>query len=208
MQKFKKYIVFFFLLLSPTSAFALSSTYYFDLVNINNTGTAGPWAKITLTDSTYDGKDSVHFSVDPLEGGFSSIGNNFGLQTFWFNDGSGVDDIKLGNFNPTDWSYSYSTSLEYGGTGEFGKFEIMADADRGNARGNPLSFDVYSFSGSSVDISDFTTILSTKDYLFAGHIAGYGADGTLSAKFSTDPSPIPEPTTLVLFGCGLVGGGS
>jgi hypothetical protein len=48
-------------------------------------------------------------------------------------------------------------------------------------------------------IADFSTVLSSEDYLFAAHIADY--NGGKSAKFATDGEtptpPVPEPGTAL-----------
>lgn len=202
----KRYIKIFLVLamilaVAPSGANAL--TFYLDEVNGNNTGTAGPWASVTLTDSTFLGKDSVHFEVDPIDAAFLNRGTNFGLQSFYFNENTTFgSSLRIGNFVPTGWSYSYGGLYNAGGG--FGKFEFLTDGT-GSSRANPLSFDIYNNSGLDVSIANFSSILSTEGYLFAAHIADY--NGGLSAKFATDGSttPVPEPGTMMLFGIGMLG---
>ena len=109
-------VVLLILVVAPVGANAL--TFYLDQVNTNNTGTNGPWASVTLTDSTFEGKDSVHFEVDPIEGAFVSTGNNFGLQSFYFNENTSFgSSLIVGGFNATGWTFQYGSKNAGGGFG-------------------------------------------------------------------------------------------
>lgn len=184
-----------------SNAWAIS--YNLDLTNDNNTGTSGPWATVTLTKETFNNYGAVKFVVDPIESAFSSIGSNFGLQSFYFNESTGFGtDLIIGN-NPDGWNYTYQPNNS---ASEFGKFEFQ-NSGKGNSRQNPLTFFVYTVGGQDLSIEDFITDLSSNGYLFAAHIAGYGTGGEYSAWFSTTPgpAPVPEPGTMLLLGSGLAG---
>ena len=190
------------LLFAATQANAL--TYSFDA---NNSGlSGGPWATITLTDTTYlvegDEKDAVFFRVDPLEGAFvDGVRSNFGLQSFYFNSDTSSSFAVTG---VPDWTFEASTSS----VGLYGSFEFQ-DKGKGNSRSNPLEFYVYS--ESSISAEDFAVVYDS--YMFAGHIAGFLLDGETitSAQFAssgtpvTEPPAVPEPATAALLGLGLAG---
>lgn len=186
----------------PISAQAF--TFYLDQVNVNNTGSNGPWASVTLTDTTVDGNDAVHFVIDPMESAFVDRGSNFGLQSFYFNESTAFGNLlKIANFNPSGWSFKYNATPKYNAGGDFGKFEFLTGGE-GDKRANPLSFDIYTDSNKTLTIADFSTILSTEGYLFSAHIADY--NNGASAKFATDgTTPVPEPGTMVLLGFGMLG---
>lgn len=199
---FKTFTVVLTLAMAPMSVHAF--TFYLDQVNTNNTGTVGPWAAVTLTDTTVNGNDAVHFVIDPIEAAFVNRGTNFGLQAFYFNENTSFGNLlKIGNFDPAGWSYNYNAIPKYNAGGDFGKFEFITDG-AGNKRANPLAFDVYTDVNKSITVANFSSILSTEGYLFSAHIADY--NGGDSAKFATDnTTPVPEPGTMVLLGFGMLG---
>jgi hypothetical protein len=200
----KKTLVFLLVvLLIPV----LTNAAVFTLDQTNLGGlTGGPWATVTLTDTSSGGRDGVHIVVDPLESAFTSTGSNFGIQTFYFNENTSFgSQLTLENFNPAEWSSGYSSTGGKNAGGGFGKFEFLTSGS-GSSRANPLSFDVFAPVGQSLTIENLSTALSTEGYLFAGHIADF--NGGDSAKFASDGQalvPVPEPGTMLLLGSGLAG---
>ena len=201
------------LVIVEANAFATTINYTFDQ---NNSGlTGGPWATIALTDTTYNGLDAVQVVVTPLASSFTSVGTNFGLQDFYFNQNTGdsnfANDVKVVFAQPLTWNSSYSAGSTNGGVGPYGKFELL-NSGKGSNRANPLDFYLVASAASGLNLtaSEFAVTSPNTDYIFAGHIADFtvtGANGVNSAQFASSgvPAPVPEPGTMMLLGVGFFG---
>lgn len=201
------------LLFNSSQAHAL--TYFLDQNNSRLQG--GPWASVTLTDTTYydltqnKSYDAVKFTVDPLEGAFFSVTDKFGLQNFAFNENTGLANLSdvVKYSDPQGWDVDYTPS---GSSGPYGKFELTNDAT-GQYRANPLEFYLYSLTAFDITAEQFAVPGDETTYIFAAHITGFNAPGMLddkgndltSAQFATSGTPVPEPGTFALLGAGLLG---
>ncbi|MBJ6751362.1 PEP-CTERM sorting domain-containing protein [Geomonas anaerohicana] len=196
-------------LLATVDAGATTLNYYLD--QNNSTLTGGPWATVTLSDDADDGR--VHFTVDLLKAGYDSVGPNFGLQDFYFNENTGdpnfAKDFIVQFSSPTTWTNQYSPTSDLGGVGPYGKFELSDDGT-GNDRTTHLDFYLRSLAG-ALSAEEFAVTSPSTTYMFAGHIGGFsdvGSDGLTydSAQFASSGmpvAPIPEPGTMTLLGAGF-----
>jgi hypothetical protein len=198
-QKMKKNIILIssmlLVLLISVNASAVSIP-----LNVNNIGlSGGPWGLVTLTQ---DGLYEVDFSVDAYPSAFDGTLSNFGIQVFGFNENTAAT-LAVGA--PTGWSVSYNGNLD-----GFGTFNIV-ESGTGSTRQDPLSFSVTS--PSPISESNFN-VLNVAGYSFAAHIADFTIQGSevTSGWFSNGPSNgngnghgVPEASTLLLLGSGLIG---
>jgi PEP-CTERM motif len=167
------------------------------------------YLSVILTENGTGGVDFLVQTLDPLN---DIAGRNFGIQKFGFSfsDESMFEIVGL----PDSWRVREDRRMS-----EFGKFDIRLQG-RGKSRTDSLSFTV---NGASLD--DF-------DSLFSAHVAGFewceivdakrkhgesgwcgGVNCATSAFFAgsltelppPDPSAVPVPAAMWLFGSGLLG---
>ncbi len=185
------------------SANLLAASVTYDMTQTNSDflldGTS--FASVTISDSMTD--NNIYFSVEVNESAFT-LGNNFGMQSFYFNytDGLTVTRSNVTDITPDTWVVSTTN----GSVGPFGVFEFLLDPDRakGSNRTSLLTFTISGVDGDSIYDYAIGHDGSTTSPYFAAHIAGYEISGEseTSAMFAT---VVPLPAAAWLFGTGLIG---
>ncbi|MEW6330743.1 MAG: VPLPA-CTERM sorting domain-containing protein [Pseudomonadota bacterium] len=193
------------LMLAALPSRAASVSFFLDQSNALPDGTH--YLSVMLTENATGGVDFLVQTLDPLN---DVAGRNFGIQKFGFSF-SGETELEIVGL-PDYWRIRENKRMS-----EFGKFDIRLQG-RGKSRTNSLGFTV-----NGASLSDF-------DSLFSAHVAGFewcdiidgkrkygrnnwcGGYACVSSAFFAgsqlpppNPSAVPVPAAVWLFGSGLLG---
>lgn len=201
-------------LCGATAANAASVSYFLDQTNTHPELSDGVnYLMVTLDDNTASpivGNDNlITFSVSTVPGAFTE-GSNFGIQSFGFNNPTGLALSSSNFLVPAGWSIDLPPPSQLDG---FGAFDYVI-SDGGANRQDPLVFSI-DFDGDIFAdyVGPSSGTAGQGNAWFAAHVAGFVIEGSevSSAWFGggdgggSPPNVIPVPAAVWLFGSGLLG---
>jgi hypothetical protein len=182
------------LLPDPAQALTLPLTFEFD------DGVEGDYGTVVIEE---DGAGGIFFEV--------SLGPDLGpdadLHYFYFNLSSNVPDLVISSDDPVATVYGLAAgSSVRGGAGSSFDYAVFFGNGAGPPGNGTLQTATFTLSSTSTDLSlaDFFELSSTSQGLesnFAAHVQSTST----RAGSETVGAVVPEPTTLGMMVCGLLG---
>ena len=200
------------MILFPIVAQATTFSYDLDVRfgAVESEGDGDPWLRATFDDSLVDGDILLTLETQGTIPNDWGIADDEKVKEWYFNFGGDITELEaeLLTAGVVD-SYSYINTtpppIKAGGDGTFDFMFSFATSGNTFSGGDTLEFRLYMDDGTDLTLADFQGLWSEESggehgpFLSAAHIlntAGGGSDWVAA---------VPEPTTVLLLGSGLVG---
>ncbi len=210
MKNFKQKALAAATLLALSAGSAQAATYHLNTTN-NASLPEADFITVDITEINNTGTDvDVQFEVTVNNDSFlpnanSTLGNNFGMDFFYFNYDTSLSINIPGNFdliNPDDWRVREAKRDSVAG---FGTFEIEFKGPGSRVEGNNSL--IFVISGVTGDSASSYAIghEGVGEAYFAAHVGGFNLDGAGEDDSAWVATVVPVPAAVWLFGSGLIG---
>lgn len=187
-----------------SSAQAAFVSYFMNQSNLNPVLADGTnFAQVTIDDNT---ANTLRFTVTLLPPLTSIAGTNFGIQDFGFNV-LGTDPLADASSTNAQWilpsGFSANVTPPPNQLNGFGRFEVGISAT-GTNRASPLVFSILNTGLGLTSFEELSTGGAVEgNVFFSAHVAGFTLNGVDSSGFVGGSTPVPLPSSLLLFPAGL-----